>query len=40
VALAVVDLPYGAVRRHVGAGEPVPAAVGDRLASAIRAVLA
>jgi AcrR family transcriptional regulator len=39
VALAVVDLPYGAVRRHVGAGKRVPAAVRDRLAAAIVAVL-
>lgn len=37
--LAVFDLPYGAVKRHLDVGEPPPARVGELLASAVRAVI-
>lgn len=39
IALATVDLPYGAVRRHLPHG-PVPSELAPRLESAVRAVLA
>jgi len=38
VALAVVDLPYGAVRRHLPRG-PIPPELTPRLERAVRAVL-
>ena len=37
--LAVFDLPYGAVRRHLDTGRSPPADLGDNLERAIRAVL-
>jgi AcrR family transcriptional regulator len=37
--LAVFDLPYGAVRRHLIAGDPLPSTVRADLALAVRAVL-
>lgn len=40
VACAVVDLPHGAIRRHLVAGTPVPGSVRPQLAAAIRAALA
>jgi AcrR family transcriptional regulator len=38
-ALAVVDLPYGAIRRHLIAGREPPARLRPRLERAVRAVL-
>jgi AcrR family transcriptional regulator len=38
--LAVFDLPYGAVRRHLIAGDPLPTNLRADLALAVRAVLA
>lgn len=40
VACAVVDLPHGAIRRHLVAGTPLPGSVRPQLAAAIRAALA
>lgn len=40
VLLAAFDLPYGAVRRHLIAGKPLPADLKQRLEPAIRAALA
>jgi len=37
--LAVFDLPYGAVRRHLIAGDPLPTNLRGDLTLAIRAVL-
>ena len=37
--LAVFDLPYGAVKRHLDLGEPPPERVGELLATAVRAVI-
>jgi AcrR family transcriptional regulator len=37
--LAVFDLPYGAVRRHLIAGDPLPTNLRTDLALAVRAVL-
>ena len=37
--LAVFDLPYGAVRRHLIAGQPLPAGLRDDLRRAIEAVI-
>ena len=37
--LAVFDLPYGAARRHLVAGAPLPAALWDDLERAVRAVI-
>ena len=39
VALAVFDLPYGALRRHLVSGRRPPAAVRPALARAVRAAL-
>jgi AcrR family transcriptional regulator len=39
VALAVIDIPYGAVRRHLLAGAPPPKELRPHLEHAIRAVL-
>jgi AcrR family transcriptional regulator len=39
-ALAVIDLPQGAVRRHLVAGKPVPVSTRAQLEAAIRAALA
>ena len=39
VALAVFDLPYGALRRHLVAGKQPPAALRPALARAVRAAL-
>lgn len=39
VALAVIDIPYGAVRRHLIAGATPPAALRPHVERAIRAVL-
>jgi AcrR family transcriptional regulator len=39
VLLAVFDLPYGAVRRHLIAGKPLPPGLRDDLARAIAAVV-
>ena len=38
-ALAVIDLPYGAVRRHLIAGREPPARLRPRLERAVRAVI-
>jgi AcrR family transcriptional regulator len=37
--LAVIDLPFGAIRRHLVAGAEPPAALREQLAAAVRAVL-
>ena len=39
VLLAVFDLPYGAVRRHLVAGRPLPSGLRSDLARAIEAVV-
>jgi AcrR family transcriptional regulator len=39
VALAVIDIPYGAVRRHLVGGAPVPQSLRPGVERAIRAVL-
>lgn len=36
---ATVDLPYGAVRRHLGTGAPIPSSVRPQLEAAIRGAL-
>jgi AcrR family transcriptional regulator len=40
VLLAVFDIPYGAARRHLIAGKPLPASVRPDVDRAVRAVLA
>lgn len=40
VLLAVFDLPYGAARRHLVAGKPLPASLRADVEKAVRAVLA
>lgn len=37
--LATIDIPYGAVRRHLIAGTPLPSAVRTHIETATRAVL-
>ena len=37
--LAVVDVPYGAVRRHLGRGKPLPGALPAQVEAAVRAAL-
>jgi AcrR family transcriptional regulator len=39
VLLAVVDIPYGAVRRHLGRGQPLPKALPAQVEAAVRAAL-
>jgi hypothetical protein len=39
VLLAVFDIPYGAARRHLVAGRPLPATVRPDVDKAVRAVL-
>ena len=39
-AFAVVDVPHGAVRRHLEAGSPLPAPLRGWIESAVRAALA
>jgi AcrR family transcriptional regulator len=39
VMVAVVDLPYAVVRRHLGAGNTIPAGATDVVESAVRALL-
>ena len=39
VALATVDLPYGAIRRRLLGGKPPPPALDDPVAAAVRAIL-
>jgi AcrR family transcriptional regulator len=39
VLLAVFDIPYGAARRHLIAGRPLPASVQSDVEKAVRAVL-
>ena len=39
VMFAVVDLPLGAVRRHLVEGSPLPAGLRDQLEAAVRAAL-
>jgi len=36
---AIIDLPYGAVHRHLSADRPIPAQVDRLLAVAVRAIL-
>jgi hypothetical protein len=40
VLLAVFDIPYGAARRHLVAGKPLPPSLRAQVAKAVRAVLA
>ncbi|MEW9552627.1 TetR family transcriptional regulator [Nonomuraea sp. NPDC050783] len=40
LTFAVVDIPYGAVRRHLLAGHPPPPAIDELILAAARAVLA
>lgn len=40
LALAVVDLPYGAVRRHLGRGATLPEPLPAQLEAAVRSALA
>ncbi len=40
VLLAVFDIPYGAARRHLLAGNPLPASLRAEVETAVRAVLA
>jgi hypothetical protein len=40
VLLATFDIPYGAARRHLVAGKPLPANVPGDVEKAVRAVLA
>ncbi len=37
--MALVDLPYGAVRRYIGVGKVVPGWIDDSIAGATRAIL-
>jgi hypothetical protein len=39
VLLAVVDLPYAMVRRHLLAGTPIPSHAGDLIAEHVAALL-
>ncbi len=39
LVLAVVDIPYGAVRRHLGRGKPLPEALPAQVEAAVRAAL-
>jgi AcrR family transcriptional regulator len=39
LTLAVVDLPYGAVRRHLSVGQALPAGLPQQLDAAVRAAL-
>jgi AcrR family transcriptional regulator len=40
VGLAIVDLPYGAVHRHLAADRPIPQSIDRLLVGAVNAVLA
>jgi AcrR family transcriptional regulator len=39
VGLAIIDIPYGAVHRHLAAGKPIPAGLDALVAEAAEAVL-
>lgn len=39
LAFAVVDVPYGAVRRHLGSGHPPPPQIDDLIVTTCRALL-
>jgi hypothetical protein len=39
VLLAVFDIPYGAARRHLVAGKPLPPSLRAQVEKAVRAVL-